>query len=74
MWYYYDTEQIKYRRSPLLNICVIGIGVIAIPYYFFRSRGFRKGLLYTALLLTFVIAWLGLQMAGASAVYYGIQS
>lgn len=74
MWYYYDSIEVEYRRGALLNIAVIAIGVIAFPYYFFRTRGFKKGLLYTGLFVLVVIAWSALQLAGAYAVRFGIQS
>ena len=73
-WYYLDSEQIQYQRSTWLSVGVIGIGIVALPYYFFHSRGFKKGLLYTALFLLAAIAWSVLQTAGAYVVYYGVQS
>lgn len=73
-WYYLDSQQIGYQRSKWLNVGIIGIGVLALPYYFFRSRGFTKGFLCTVLFIMFAVAWSALQMGGAYAVYYGIQS
>jgi len=37
-WYYFDSESRSYPRSTLLNIAVIGVGIVAIPYYLARSR------------------------------------
>lgn len=72
-WYRLDSEQRGYRRSVGLNIAVFGIGVIALPYYFFRSRGAKWGLLATGILLLAVFACGWLVLAGANAVYYGLQ-
>lgn len=37
-WYYYDSAQRDYPRTPLLNIGVVVLAVVAIPYYVARSR------------------------------------
>lgn len=73
-WYYLDSEQIEFQRGKLLNIGIIAIGFLAFPYYFFRTRGIKKGLAYTTAFFIVVISWSVLQSAGAHAVYYGIQS
>ena len=73
-WYYFDSEQIQYQRGRLLNIGIIFLAIIALPYYFFRSRGLKKGFVYTALFLMMAFAWSALQEMGAYAVYYVIQS
>jgi len=44
VWYRFDTDRRRYRRSPFLNIAIVCISLLALPYYFFRSRGFRRGL------------------------------
>jgi len=74
LWYYFDSEEFGYRRGLLLNMAIIVIGILAFPYYFFRTRGFRGGLVYTGLFLLVVVAWSLLSMGGAYAVYYGLQS
>ena len=43
LWYRLDSEQRSFRRTPLLSTAVIGVSAVAIPYYLFRTRGFRKG-------------------------------
>ena len=73
-WYYLDSEQIQFRRGKLLNVCVIALGIVALPYYFFRSRGLKKGLVSTIVFLVAVSVWSLLQTGGAYAVYYAIQS
>ena len=74
IWYYFDSEQIQYERSILLNIGIITIGVIAFPYYFFKSRGLKKGLIYTGFLLLVIISWSAFDILGAHLIYYGVQS
>ena len=74
LWYYYDTEEIKYQRNILLNMGVIFLAIIALPYYFFRSRGFKNGAIYTVAMIFSVVIWSLLQYAGEYAMYYGIQS
>jgi hypothetical protein len=37
-WYWTDSTSRLYRRSALLNVAVVGVGFIAIPYYLLRSR------------------------------------
>jgi hypothetical protein len=43
LWVRLDADQRGYRRSPFLTTSVVGLTVVAIPYYLFRTRGFRKG-------------------------------
>jgi hypothetical protein len=71
-WYRFDTDAMHYRRNPLLSVAVVALGLVALPYYFFRSRGFARGLLASAMFLLLVIAYSLLQMAGeasAQALY-----
>lgn len=72
-WYYLDAKQIGYRRSMPLDIAVIAVGLVALPYYFLRSRGLKKGLLYTLGFILVIVAWSWLANAGAFALNYGLQ-
>ena len=63
-WYYLDTDERAYRRTPLLNVMVVAAGIIAIPWYLFRSRGARRGLRAFGLFLLVLLAWLVLASAG----------
>lgn len=72
-WYYLDAKQIGYRRSMPLDIAVIAVGLIALPYYFLRSRGIKKGLLYTLGFVLVIVAWSWLAKVGAFALNYGLQ-
>lgn len=73
-WYYLDSQQIEFKRGMLLNIGIIAIGFLAFPYYFFRTRGFKTGLIYTSLFVVIVISWSALYSGGQYLVYYVIQS
>ena len=42
-WFRADAIQRSYRRSPILNVAVFGIAALALPYYFVRSRGWKRG-------------------------------
>jgi hypothetical protein len=52
---------------------VVGLGLIALPYYFFRSRGARGGATALALALLCLVAMGLLTTAGEYATYYGWQ-
>jgi hypothetical protein len=73
-WYYLDSQQIEFKRGKLLNIGIITIGLLAFPYYFFRSRGFKTGFIYTSLFIVVVISWSVLYSGGEQLVYYVVQS
>ena len=74
LWYRLDSIQRSYRRSPWLNICVIGIAILALPYYFFRSRGFKGGAIASIAMLGLLLLSSALTVLGAFIVYYGLQS
>jgi hypothetical protein len=74
IWFRVDSEQLGYRRSPILNVMVLAITFLALPYYFFRSRGFLRGSIATVLFLVVAVAYSMLQVGGECAVYYGLQS
>jgi peptidoglycan/LPS O-acetylase OafA/YrhL len=38
LWYRLDSNARGYRRTPLLNVGVIGLAFVAMPYYLVRSR------------------------------------
>ena len=73
-WYRLDSIQLGYRRSPLLNVGVVALPIVALPYYFFRTRGAKRGAVYSFVTLI-VFIFLGvLSVAGAYAAYYGLQA
>jgi len=63
-WYYFDSNDRSFSRSKWLNIGIIAIGILAIPYYLVRSRerGYKlKSLLNFVgmAILSFVVVMLG---------------
>ena len=73
-WYRIDAMQIGYKRSPWLNVGVIGLGILALPYYFFRSRGAKRGAIATVAMLLFFLTCNISMTAGLYAAYYALQS
>lgn len=73
-WYRLDAAQAGYRRSIGLNVAVIAIAILGLPYYFFRSRGAKRGLIATVLFLLTIVGCSLLTMAGRAIVYFGLQS
>ena len=73
-WYRFDSTQAGYRRSTGLNIAVVAIAIVGLPYYFFRSRGARRGLIATLLFLLTIIASTLLTFSGRALVYASLQS
>lgn len=63
-WYYFDSDQHAYRRTPLLNMMVVAAGIVAIPYYLLRSRGAVPGLRACGLFLLALLSWFVLAAAG----------
>ena len=43
--------------SLLSSAMVIGLGIVALPYYFFRTRGLRRGALATLFFLLIVTSY-----------------
>jgi hypothetical protein len=74
LWYRVDTGQRGYSRSIWLNLAVAALALAALPYYFFRSRGPRRGLIATGLFILAVIACGCLSTAGQYVIWYGVQS
>ena len=73
LWYRLDSDEHDYPRSIWLNTGVIGLALIALPYYLFRTRGALKGLIATVLFLGCGALWGLLAIAGQNAIYYGVQ-
>ena len=73
-WYHLDAIEHSYRRSVFLNISVILIAALAMPYYFFRSRGFKKGFLATIGFFALIVLFNFITVGGQYATYYGLQT
>lgn len=74
IWYRFDSDERSYRRSPFLSVAVVALSVLALPYYFYKSRGFRRGSVAVGLFFVCCAAYLVLQNAGQYAAYYAWQS
>ncbi len=53
-WYWADSTLRSYRRSPLLNVAVIAVAFVAVPYYLLRSRPRGQRLWAVAGMLGFI--------------------
>ena len=70
LWYCADAHERNYRRSVLLNVCVVFLYVVALPYYFFRSRGLRGGFAAVSKSFLFVILmWAVTVCAGVATIF-----
>jgi hypothetical protein len=67
-WYWADSTSRSYRRSPLLNVAVIAVAFVAVPYYLVRSRPRGQRLRAVAGLLGFVAMLVVALLIGALAV------
>lgn len=54
-WYWADSTSRSYRRSPLLNVAMVAIGFLAVPYYLLRSRERGRRLAAFAKMFGFVL-------------------
>ena len=68
MWYRADSDNRTFRRTPLLSLGVVGLPIVAIPYYLFRTRGFRHGALSTLVVLLVAIGYSAMGYLGQMAV------
>jgi len=42
-WYHLDKDQTGYRAGRVLNVGVAALAIVALPVYFVRSRGWKRG-------------------------------
>jgi hypothetical protein len=69
-----NSNQRGYARSPWLSVGVVALSVVAVPYYFFRSRGARGGFIALGLFLICLLFFGVLSTAGQYTTYYGVQT
>src|SRR5262244_1408799 len=50
-WYHVDKREHDYPAGPLMNGGIIAVAVIALPVYFVRTRGWKRGAVATLLAL-----------------------
>jgi hypothetical protein len=72
-WYLVDSNRRGYPRTPLLSIAVVAVAFVAIPYYLFRSRGFKGGAIATGWAILIFIA-LELAIAGGGLVASAVRT
>lgn len=42
-WYHVDKGERGYRAGPLMNAGVVAAAIVALPVYFVRTRGWKRG-------------------------------
>lgn len=68
-WYRIDAEEIGFRRTPLLNISMILMSAIAMPYYLMRSRARPRA--WAALANAVIAFMLSVLLAAMGAIAFG---
>ena len=63
-WYYVDKTQMNFRAGPIQNAGVIALAIVALPVYFIRSRGWKRGSLLILMMAAVLAASLGLEELG----------
>jgi hypothetical protein len=66
-WYRRDSDSREFKRTPLLSVAVVGVGIVALPYYLFRTRGLRHGALATLIFILVVIGYSAMGYVGQLA-------
>jgi hypothetical protein len=67
-WYWADSTSRSYRRSQALNVAIIAVGILAVPYYLLRSREKGQRLVAVARLFGFVVLMAVAMIVGALPV------
>lgn len=69
LWYRIDAEQRGFKRSLLLNVSIVLLAAIAVPYYLIRSRGWQHGQIAV---LKAVLVFLGsIALSALGAMLFG---
>lgn len=63
-WYHADKAERDYRAGPLMNGAMLLVMALAMPVYFVRSRGWKRGALATLVAVAFAAISFGLGEAG----------
>jgi hypothetical protein len=63
-WFHLDKAEHDYRASKLMNAGVLIFAAIALPIYFVRSRGWKRGGIAIAWALAFLCVMFALEEAG----------
>ncbi|HXI38029.1 MAG TPA: hypothetical protein VNH80_14055 [Burkholderiales bacterium] len=63
-WYHMDKQERNYRAGPLMNVGMVALTIVAMPVYFVRSRGWKRGTISSLLALVVFGATLALGELG----------
>jgi hypothetical protein len=63
-WFHLDKAERDYRAGKLLNAGVLIFAAIALPIYFVRSRGWKRGAVAIAWAVALLVVMYGLEEAG----------
>ena len=73
-WYVLDAREKKFKRNPFLDVLVIALSIVALPYYFFRTRSIKGALVATIALIFIMFGWGVLGVLGQHTTYALLQS
>ncbi len=72
-WYYYDSKEFNYKRNLFMNVGIVGLSLLFIPYYLFKTRGTLKGFVASSIFIAaLALSWC-LDVGGMYLAYYTIQ-
>jgi hypothetical protein len=63
-WYHQDKRERQYQASPLMDVSMVALTVIALPIYFVRSRGWKGGASATGIAVVIFAVMMGLEWLG----------
>jgi len=63
-WYHVDKREHGYQAGPLMNGGIVAVAIVALPIYFVRTRGWKRGAVATLLALGVFAILLGLAELG----------
>jgi hypothetical protein len=72
-WYAIDSDRRGYVRSRSLNLAMVALAIVALPYYLFRTRGAKGGFIALGGFLLVGICIGPLNYVGMYATYYVLQ-
>lgn len=63
-WYYVDKAQMNFRAGLIQNAGVVAFAVVALPVYFTRSRGWKRGGIFILMMAVVLAISYALEEAG----------
>lgn len=69
LWYRLDADERRFARSPLLDVAVVMVAALAIPYYLVQSRGWQHGQI--AILKAILVALGSIVLSTLGAMAFG---